>query len=78
MGAFRYVYSLIESECNCETEGYSYKGYGIRVQNTRTKETHIYPDISIKREEVERVVELCNGLRLDAIHVEDVIEDMLV
>ncbi len=76
MGGFQYVYSLVESEC--ETEGQCYKGYGIRVQDTRTMETHTYPDISTEREKIEELLALCNELCLDAIHIEDVIEDILV
>ena len=76
MGDFEYVYSLVESEC--ETDGYSYKGYGLRVQNTRTNDAHIYLDISTNRDDIDKLVRLCNELRLDIIHVEDVIEDALV
>ncbi len=76
MCGFQYVYSLVESIC--ETDGQRYKGYGIRVQNTSTTEANTYADISTNREEIVRLVSLCNELQLDAIHLEDVIEDMLV
>ena len=76
MCGFQYEYSLIESEC--ETDGYSYKGYGIRVQNVKTKQVDSYFDVSVNRAEVERLARLCNKLQLDPIHIEDVIEDMLV
>lgn len=76
MCGFQYEYSVVESEC--EMDGYSYKGYGMRVQNAKTKKADTYFDVTTNREDMERLVSLCNELQLDAIHIEDVIEDFLV
>ena len=76
MSDFQYLYSLDESEC--EIDGKAYVGYGIRVQNINTGEGRTFRDVSTSKGEVERLIKLCNDLELDAIHLEDVIEDMLV
>ena len=75
MSCFEYVYSLIESDC--EVEGYKYTGYGICVRRSGTGEERSFPDISTRRRDVEELVGRCNRLRLDVIHIEDVIDDFL-
>ena len=72
---FSYVYTVIESDC--EVEGYRYKGYGVCVKNTATGEERTFCDISTRREEIEALCQRCNRLRLDPIHIEDVIDDFL-
>ena len=76
MCGFQYVYTPIES--TCEIEERVYTGYGIRVQNMNTSEARSYYDVSLNKAEVERIVLLCNELCLDPIHIEDVIEDILI
>ena len=75
MSCFKYVYSVIES--NCEIEGYKYVGYGICVTNVSTGASKGFCDISVRRGEVEEIAERCNRLELDPIHIEDVIDDFL-
>ena len=72
---FCYVYTVIENDC--EIEGYKYTGYGICVSETDGTCNFVYPDISRRREDVERRLELCNRLELDPVHIEDVINDFL-
>lgn len=45
--------------------------YGIKNEKQKFK------DISINKDEVKRLCELCNQLKLDNIHFKDVIEDFL-
>ena len=75
MCCFPYLYTVIESEC--KVEGYEYTGYGICVRNAETGESTSFRDISVRREEVEELINRCNKLQLDPIHIEDVIEDFI-
>ena len=75
MSYFKYVYSVVES--NCEVEGYKYVGYGICVTKVSTGDSRSFCDISVRRGEVEALADRCNRLELDPIHIEDVIDDFL-
>ena len=75
MCSFQYVYTLVESVC--DTEGHTYKSYGICVINKETNEALTYYDVSLDKGEIERLAMLCNELKLDPIHIEDVIEDLI-
>ena len=75
MSYFEYEYSVIESDC--EVEGYQYTGYGICVSNLKSGERRSFCDISPRRREVEELAERCNRLRLDPVHIDDVIDDFL-
>lgn len=75
MSCFEYEYSLVESDC--EIEGYKYTGYGICVRSVSAGEIKSFPDISVRRGDVLELVDRCNRLALDPIHIEDVIDDFL-
>ena len=75
MSYFPYIYTVLESEC--QVEGYKYTGYGIRVRNLQTDESRAFFDISVRRGDVEELVDRCNRLGLDPVHIDDVIEDFL-
>lgn len=75
MSCFEYEYSLVESDC--EVDGYKYRGYGICVRKVGTEEARSFFDISTRRGDVLELVDRCNRLALDPIHIEDVIDDFL-
>ena len=75
MSYFPYVYATVESEC--QTEGFKYIGYGICVRDERTGKQRLFRDISVRKREIDELVKRCNALKLDPVHIEDVIEDFL-
>ena len=72
---FPYVYAVIKGDYH--VDGYKYTGYGICIKNRDTGESRIISDISVRRKDVEELIERCNRLELDPIHIEDVIDDFL-
>ena len=77
MYKFRYEYLLTEREYIID--GVSHLGYGIRLvdKSNLTGDGVTYNDISTNKEQVERLVLLCNEFKLCPIHLKDVIEDFL-
>ena len=72
---FPYVYTVTEGDY--QVDGYKYRGYGICVKNRDTGDSRCIHDISVRRNEVEELIERCNRLQLDPVHVDDVIDDFL-
>ena len=52
------------------------ESYGIRCINSGTEEMTIN-DISTNREEVIRLVDLCNTQKVSLLHIHDVIDDFI-
>ena len=59
--------NICESTQNC---------YGIRCLENGVESIR-YPDILPDKEKVEELVDLCNALELDPLHLEDVLLDFL-
>ena len=76
MKKFNYEYSTVSNDC--EVEGYKYTGYGIAVKEKGSDFIRVFSDVSRNQKQIDDVVESCNRLELDPIHIEDVIEDLLV
>lgn len=71
---------LTEYICHKETysmENNTYVGYGIAVQASDGSILSVMPDISVNESEVQDLIELCNSLVLDPIHLHDVVQDYL-
>ena len=75
MKKFNYEYSTVSKDC--EVEGCKYTGYGIAVKEKGFGVLRVFSDISRSRRDIDDVVEKCNRLELDPIHIEDVVEDLL-
>ncbi len=58
-------------------EGVSYTAYGVDITYPDGRVESI-PDISLSRERVEELVELCNSLRVSEEHFIDITEDFLL
>ena len=60
-------------------EGEAVKVYGISAIDPDTlKAKDSIPDVFFDKEKAEAFVALCNSLKLDLIHLRDVVEDQLV
>ena len=68
-------YKVIEGTFNVEEK--EYIGYGVSVNNTTSNEILLFQDISLNKEDIIKLVSLCNELNLDPIHINDVIDDFL-
>ena len=66
-------YTLIKSEKTLE--GQQYLCYGIKMLYAGAEVT--VEDLSLHREEIEKLVRLCNEQELSPIHFRDVLEDFL-
>ena len=75
MKKFNYEYTTVSNDC--EVEGCKYTGYGIAVKEKGSAFSRTFRDISRCRKDIDDLVERCNGLELDPIHIEYVIEDLL-
>ena len=56
------------------------KSYGVAVGNESDGETIILTsisDISSDIKQIERLVDICNRLRLDPVHIQEVVSDFL-
>ncbi len=54
------------------------KTYGIVAVDSISKLTiRIIPDISVNKAEIEKLIDQCNNLQLDIIHLNDVVLDFL-
>ncbi len=67
-------YSLICSNINKDTEGFL-SVYGIEYNDG--EKNIIIEDITTEYKRLERLVSLCNELKLDALHIREVVEDFL-
>lgn len=54
-----------------------YTAFGIQAYRQNRLLLYV-PDVFCHRRDAERLVELCNRLHLDVMHLKDVIEDALV
>lgn len=52
-------------------------GYGIVAVDSESKIVSAARDLSCNKDEVARLVEMCNGLELSPVHFQDVVEDFL-
>lgn len=55
-----------------------YEAYGIEAQDENGNIIRCIYDISFEKEPLEELVEDCNELELDIIHLDDVIDDFFV
>ena len=69
-------YEIIEDSFTLESE--THIGYGISVKDTRNGKCTLFHDISVNKKDIANLVSLCNELKLDPIHIRDVIDDFLV
>ncbi len=69
-------YELIEGIFTLDQQ--EHKGYGISVNYTNIDTPLLFHDISTNKNDVIKLVSLCNELQLDPIHIRDVIDDYLV
>ena len=66
-------YKLIQG--TYELDGQTYVSYGISVFSSG--EEKCFCDLCSDYGKISQLVELCNSLKLDPLHLEDVIEDCL-
>ena len=71
-----FLYSVLEDEYIFE--GQAHTGFGIIITSTIAKEVVAkIEDITTSKYELCTLVQLCNDLSLDPIHIYDVVEDFL-
>ena len=70
------IYEVFKESIVSEKEE-KYESFGIRVINPFGKEVERYGDISLNENTVTSLCEKCNNLKLDPIHLLDVIEDLI-
>lgn len=71
-----YLYSFLEDEYILE--GQAHTGFGIIITSTTANEViSQIDDITSSKYELCTLVQLCNDLSLDQIHIYDVVEDFL-
>ena len=72
-----YLYSILEDEYILE--GQAHTGFGIIITSTIANEVVAkIEDITTSKYELCTLVQLCNDLSLDPIHIYDVVEDFLL
>lgn len=76
MDNYNIRYELIEGSFTLDSK--TYVGYGISVIDTRSGKCTLFHDISVNKNDIANLVSLCNELKLDPIHIRDVIDDFLV
>lgn len=59
-------------------QGNSRSVYGIEVLNSIGRSLKVVPNIFLDATQAEKFVDLCNSEELDIIHLDDVIEDLLI
>ena len=71
-----FLYSILEDKYNLEGE--THIGFGILITSTTDNKiiTKI-EDVTTSKYELYTLVQLCNDLSLDPIHIYDVVEDFL-
>ena len=67
-------YLVIES--SVEIDGANYISYGIGCE-IAGELSFAVEDLCLSKARVENLVDLCNKLNLDPIHIDDVVEDFL-
>lgn len=68
-------YRMVE-EALTDPELGSYTTYGIRAEGPLEDDSDVQiSDVSLSKQVVEELVERCNRLELDPIHLRDVVED---
>ena len=71
-----YLYSILEDKYIFE--GQAHTGFGIVIISTTVNEVVAkIEDITTSKYELCTLVQLCNDLSLDPIHIHDVVEDFL-
>lgn len=71
-----FLYSILEDEYILE--GQTHTGFGIIITSTIANEVVAkIEDITTSKYELYTLVQLCNDLSLDPIHIYDVVEDFL-
>lgn len=71
-----YLYSILEDEYIFK--GQAHTGFGIIITSTTVNEVVAkIEDITTSKYELCTLVQLCNDLSLDPIHIYDVVEDFL-
>lgn len=71
-----FLYSILEDEYILE--GQVHTGFGIIITSTIANEVVAkIEDITTSKYELYTLVQLCNDLSLDPIHIYDVVEDFL-
>ena len=58
-------------------DGRTYRSYGIVQAHAEAGHREEYRDIGTDRSSVKALVKRCNELRLDPIHLKDVVEDFI-
>ena len=71
-----FLYSAIKDKYNLEGE--THIGFGILITSTTdNKVITKIEDVTTSKYELDSIVQLCNDLSLDPIHIYDVLEDFL-
>lgn len=74
----QYTYRLREDTC-ADDDGTLVKVYGIEVYDRQSSAPLLtYANLFTRRNQAEELIDLCNRLELDPIHLTDVVEDALV
>ncbi len=71
-----YIYRFVEQHLYNEYIGY-YRSYGVEISDENYNIIRIIDDVSVDKEAISSLVSLCNQLKLDVIHIDDVIDDFL-
>lgn len=73
----KYTYRCIESCCYNEEVG-NYTSYGIEVADEKQNIIRRIEDVSVEKQAVTKLTNLCNSLSVDVSLLDDIIEDFLV
>ena len=73
----KHVYQCIESNFREQEHG-EYIAYGIKITDEQNNLLRIVEDISVDKKKIQKLVKLCNRLKVDIEQIDDIIEDFLV
>lgn len=73
----KHVYQCIESIFHERDRG-EYVTYGIKITDKQNNALRVVEDISIDKKKIQKLVNLCNRLKVDIEQIDDIIEDFLV
>ncbi len=73
-----YTYTMTQSVCRTQTDRKTVYGIALSTCKNAIPGAQIrFPDLATDRRRVQTLVDLCNRLQLDPIHLKDVAEDFL-
>ena len=75
---YHYTYQIREDHC-LDEDGTHVTVYGIEVYETQSSVPLLsYADLFTDKRKAQELIDLCNRLELDPVHLTDVVEDALI